>query len=233
MRRIKFDRFSPEALEIFQVFKSRPGSDHIAKPVTIEALLRLLQELRPERVLEMGGGIGAISYTVLKHSAACLDVYEDDLFCREQLLKALSDFKGRYQILTDYRVLPSEREYDLVIVDGGSGRKGDGGFREAVCLYLDYLQNLKAVYVEGNRHNQRVLARRSLRKRYLYRLTAFADAELDGELMHGGLLISVRKSGSILRRFLNFIYWELLEWKGVRNALLYRLQKAGKWFRIK
>jgi len=233
MRKIKLNSFSPEAAAIYRDFKQRPGSGHIAKPVTIEALLQLIQKLQPRRILEMGGGIGAISYTLLKHSKARVDVYEDSEFCREQLRQALREFTDRYQIIEDYRVLPPAREYDLVIVDGGSGRSGDGGFREAVWLYLNYIQDVKAVYVEGNRHIQRLLARRALRHRFIYRLIAYADAEFDGEVVHGGLLMKTRKSESRLLRWLCFAYWELVEWKAIRNALLYRLQKVKKLFKIR
>src|SRR3989339_1817628 len=113
---------SRDSDEIYDKFKSQSGSQNIASPVTISVLSKMCAIERPKRILEMGGGIGTISYTLLKNSDAFIDIYEDNDFCRNKLKENLSQFSGRFQIIDTYRILPPVREYDLVIIDGGKIR---------------------------------------------------------------------------------------------------------------
>ena len=111
-------KISEEAINIYRAFKQKEGSEQIAGPITIQVILNICQN-NPKRILEMGGGIGTISYTLLKNSDAFVDIYEVDDFCLNKLKENLSGLEGRYQIIENYRILPPQREYDLIIVDGG------------------------------------------------------------------------------------------------------------------
>src|SRR3989344_5184809 len=111
MRRIKFKNFSPLTLEVYEYFRNQPGSDHIAKPTTIEVILDICEKEKPKRILEMGGGLGTISYIMLKYSDAFVDIYEDNDFCLSRLQEKISLFRGRFRIMKDYHELPPAKEY--------------------------------------------------------------------------------------------------------------------------
>lgn len=150
-----------------------------------------------------------------------VDVYEPIGFFKDRLAENLAEFEGRFRIIDDYRVLPPSRSYDLVIVDGGNTKSDDSreGFDDAVYLYLRYLREVKFVYVEGKRYLQRYLARTALRERYRYRLTRFGRTEYEGKVLNGGVLIACTPCSSRIVRWMNFMFWEIIEWKGLRNAL--------------
>ncbi|MDP3994157.1 MAG: class I SAM-dependent methyltransferase [bacterium] len=236
VNKVKFAAFSPEVVEIHEMFRAQPASEHIAKPPTLEALFQVCQANDLKRVLELGGGLGTISRLLLKYSNAQLDIYEHDVYFRDRLRENLAEFTGRYQILSDYRTLPPHRDYDLVVVDGGHSRKdapGEAsGFNAAIWFYLNYLQSAPLVYVEGKRHIQRLWARKAIAKRYIYSLQRFADTEYLGELASGGVLIHKVRSAIFPRRLLNFIFWEIIEGNTVRNHLSFRLRKLTDRFKI-
>ncbi len=229
IRKIKLIDFDPEAIAVYERFRQFPRSEHIAKPATLHVLLELCRKQHPERVLELGGGLGTISYLVLKHSQAKLDVYEHDQYFAEKLAENLKEFSGRFQILKDYRMLPPLREYDLVVVDGGQARKGEDdpshGFNDAVWHYLCYLKSVRFVYIEGHRHIQRNWARKALAGKYGYSLERHADTQYQGEVLNGGVLIQCHPSASRLLRLLNYLFWEVVEWQTVRNFFAYRFRR--------
>lgn|GEM_PF-2422217 len=164
MNQITAKNFSSEILEIHDFFGKQAGSENIAGIVTLEEMSRICQAIKPERILEMGGGIGTISYALLKFSHAFIDIYEHNEFCQGKIEENLAEFKERYQVIKDYRILPPERHYDLMIVDGGSGKGKGGGYHEAVWFFIMYLKSIKIVYIEGNRRLQRFFARKALKK---------------------------------------------------------------------
>jgi len=223
MSQTTIKNFSPEASDILNFFSRQAGSENIAGIVTLENMSEICQEIKPKRILEMGGGIGTISYALLKFSDAFVDIYEHNEFCRGKLKENLAEFNGRYQVIDDYRILPPERVYDLMIVDGGSGKGKGGGYHEAVWFFIMYLKSVKIVYVEGNRRLQRFFARKALKYNYLYKLTDYDNIIWQGEKLHGGLKIECSPSSSRILKMANFIFWELKEWTAVKNWFAYRL----------
>src|SRR3990167_10021354 len=103
---------------------------------TIEAITTYLKENDPLGVLELGGGTGALSKVILGNSRAYLDVYEhQELF--QNLMK--ENLKGYYKhtIIESYRLKPPEKNYDLVIVDGGGrGQIDNCDYPEAIGVFL-------------------------------------------------------------------------------------------------
>ena len=105
----------PEALEIHRLFAAKAGAEHISSPVGLHVLLNICDETRPKRVLEIGAGIGTLSFALLKYTNAQVDMIEDNAFCLGQLKKNLVDFDtARYTLSTDYQhfILPIQA-YDL------------------------------------------------------------------------------------------------------------------------
>ena len=83
---------NPEAFSIYNAFKQKKGSEHISSPIGIHMLLNIITEVKPKHILEVGGGIGALSYTALKYSDAQVDIFESHPFCLTELKKNLAGF---------------------------------------------------------------------------------------------------------------------------------------------
>jgi len=209
-----------KAKEIHKMFSDLIGSEHIATSINLQIVIDLCNELKPVRVLELGGGIGTITYTLLENSSAIVDVYEDNSFCIDQLKKNLLSFKNRYNIINNYKLLPPARNYDLIVIDGGNGKKHDGGFADSIYYYLSYINTVKIIFVEGHRKMQSFWARKALRKKYWYSINVFKS-----EFEKGCSVIRCKASMSRLLKNINFIYWELRLWVMVKNYLSYKARK--------
>jgi len=223
-KNIKYKKFSEEALGIYDSFSKKEGSQHIATPVTIQALLDITKKVSPEYALEMGSGIGTLTYTILKNTQASVDVYEDNDFCKNALSQNLASFAGRYFVVSDYNQKPPHTNYDLFIVDGGSGKNEDGGVMKIVQSLIGAAENVGVVYIEGGRHVQRALLRKTLSKRFIYRLVEYKSVSLNGRDFKGGLAIYCTSRKNPIIRFINYIYWEITEWTSLKNAITYRLR---------
>lgn len=224
IRHVRYQSISPGAREIYAHFLAQEGSQYIATPVTIQAILDFNTAASLSRVLEMGAGIGTLTYAVAKYTQAHIDTYEDNVFCIEALTKHLAGLESSYTLMTDYAVTPPVRTYDLVLIDGGGGKGEDGGTMPIVQKIARAV-DARIFYIEGGRHQQRVLLRRALAERYVYSLTQYDGVLIDGVWQKGGVAIHCRPMRNALVRTLSFYYWELMEWTPVQNALMYRLRK--------
>ncbi|MBL7045401.1 MAG: hypothetical protein ISR98_02265, partial [Parcubacteria group bacterium] len=139
---------------IYKLFKQKAGSERIATPLSINKIVELSKESK--KTLELGGGIGTLSYAVLNSSDGELEIYEDNVFCIQQLLENLKEYSGKFT-LHRYTEKPHYIDYDLVIVDGG-----DLDFTNE----LFELINVRVVYIEGIRRLQRKIIREQLSKRF-------------------------------------------------------------------
>lgn len=213
-----------ESIAIYNRFKALPGSEHVGKPVSIDALINICRDTNPKRILEMGGGIGALSYTLLSNSNAFLDIYEDNEFCRGELKKNLKEFEGRYQVIDTYRLLPPAKEYGVVVIDGGNGLEGDGGYPLAARLFLEYMDSVAAVYIEGYRGLQRDLVRRALQQKYVCAFRVHKQIYVQGKKWVGGLEVRCKRSDSAIARWTDAMFWETLV-----VARKYYFKVAG-WF---
>lgn len=186
-----------DAVKIYNIYHQKEGSIHIATPLSICVLRDLVQKAKS--VLEMGAGIGTLTYTMLTSSDVLLDIYEDNDFCIAQLKKNLQQFEGRYTLLTSYRQRPPRECYDLVIVDGGNGEKHDGGDRHVISEIFSLIVP-KVIYIEGVRRPQRKKIRESLHKRCAIHIT---KVPYFGEFK-GGTVYTCYNAPSLIRELQ---YW--------------------------
>lgn len=73
--------------KIHENFKQKPGSETIAGLETLENISEMVKKEEIKNVLELGSGIGTISYCILVNSGANLDLYEPNEFCIGELPK--------------------------------------------------------------------------------------------------------------------------------------------------
>ena len=145
-----------DALALYAHFKSLPGSDQIATPFAIGMLQHWLWTRAPRRILEVGSGIGTLSWVIADYltylcgHAEAVSV-EDDPWCREQWERNLASW-GRRPMLFDK--VPVYEFYDLLVLDGLQ-LPPDGW----ACLAPG-----ASVFVEGNRRGQRAALRAWMRQ---------------------------------------------------------------------
>jgi len=187
---------------VYEKFKALPGSQHIAGVVTLKRISEIVDELQPKRVLELGAGIGTITYLLLATTNAHVDTYEPNEFCISALTENLSGFKDRYTLLTSYKQLPPESAYDLVVIDGGAGSQDDTGYMRAAYLILLSLDTVRVVIVEGHRKGQNTYVRRALAERYVYKRKR-------ENIDHGYTEYYLKKEKSLLKRIGLYFYWKL------------------------
>ena len=146
------------ATVIWNKFAQLPGSAvngivGIASVHAIGGLIRIIRTCRPKAVLELGAGIGTLTYTI----ASALPVntrqfysMENEDFCLSQLPVNLSEFDGKYLLVRSLEEIPAGLLFDLIVVDGGGELPNDMGM-------VDFSGRLKpggVILVEGGRKDQ-------------------------------------------------------------------------------
>lgn len=218
VKKIYIRDINPDALFIYETFKQKRGSEHISSPIGIHALLEILKDIKPKHILEVGGGIGALSYTALKYSDAHVDIFEDHPFCLAELKKNLKGFEDRYTLLTDYHnfMLPRDT-YDLLIIDGGG--------HAFIYNLISACRYVGRIFVEGGRAEQRKQARKALRQRYLFRPMQYAHGD---KIYKGAHQIICHQSGNIMLRYIAYWFWEIVIFSEIWHSLVYRSRKILK-----
>lgn len=142
--------------EIHARFVALSGSGQIASEFAIGGLQQLIQQQRPEFVLEVGAGLGTLTATILDATddRTALIYMEEDDWCRNSLARNVGKHPNpriaagwwrRCWRAKDFH-LPQYRARDLLVLDGGSA--------ELPPEYLN-LDHRARIFVEGNRRQHR------------------------------------------------------------------------------
>ena len=128
-------------------FSARPGAQQIATPFAVAHLYRWLYRRAPQRVLEIGAGIGtlsaAIGHYLILNDAEAVSV-EDDPWCRSQWAQNVPGrVASRPPLL--YDKIPNYEFFDLVVLDGP---------QTSLEAWAGVMPR-GVVFVEGNRRAQR------------------------------------------------------------------------------
>ena len=153
------------AKSVYDEFSQKPGAQCIATEFALAHLSAVLNQVKPDSVLEFGAGIGTITHFLLKHPANIghVTTTENNPFCLEQFAANIpEEYRGRYDLIVgDGTQVPGQRPYDLVIVDDLVSSQ--------VYAYLDHGMTC---FVEGARSANRreiegELASRGLRCEFI------------------------------------------------------------------
>lgn len=144
-----------QARAIWRSFAARRGSEHIAKATAIEGVIKHIHRVKPEVVLEVGAGIGTLTYAIVQslvetsggdNAAFRFISIEDNPFCLGELSANLGSNMEFVQVIPSLAHLPSDvTSIDFLVVDGGASDP----------RYFSRLANRGAVLVEGYRAKQR------------------------------------------------------------------------------
>lgn len=154
------------ASQIWQKFIALPGSSvngrvGIASQNAIGGLIQTLHRRSPLRILEIGAGIGTLTYTILNWARSVgmernpnytfISVENND-YCLKQLASNLKGFEGGYRLVSSVEeARQTGLQFDLITIDGGGDVPNDMGFMNFDRL----LQHNGAIFVEGARITQR------------------------------------------------------------------------------
>lgn len=215
IKTIAIDGVDQRAQEIYGRFAARSGAEHIASPIGLHALLAVVDKTKPKYILEVGGGIGTLSYALLTYSEARIDVFEDHPFCIDQLRKALVRYEDRYTLLDTYeRYALPRTAYDVVIIDGGG--------HAFIYNLIRELDDVRVIFIEGGRREQRKQARRALRHRYVFKPVRYRDLH---KKYKGAHAIFCKRSNNALLRLANYWFWEILIFEEIRSSFLFRAKR--------
>ena len=156
---------SPE--QIHALFSKQIGAYAIATPININAIIAFCVSKKPKRVLELGGGIGTLTYCVLNYTEAIVEVYEENSFCREKLGQNLDRWSERVVLKESYAEDPNFADYDLVMIDGPDSVTIEERDRLTYQV-LGSLRNIGSFFIEGSRYSQRQLAQSKMADTSLY-----------------------------------------------------------------
>lgn len=145
------------ARDVVKLFRAKSGSDFIAQEDALVQVGRIFQDVHPKTILDLGAGIGTISFYLNRLTNYDLKfyLYEIDSYCQKALKENLRSMD--FELLKSVQELEQlEHPIDLVIIDD----------------FIDYdstdkliASNVpKAIFIEGHRRRQRKFVYKSLRR---------------------------------------------------------------------
>jgi len=192
--------YSDYGTEVFSLFKDKEGSYDMATPLSIARVIELAKDA--QHVLELGAGIGTMTYGLLKYTDAFIEIYEDNEFCREQLSKNLKGYEDRYKITETWLEFPKRKEYDLIVLDNAIGHY----IHRDLCFFHDHIVP-KIIHFEGIRRRQRKEIRHALSNRYTCKIERIVN---DG-VYKGGTTMRFTPAKSYLQKVINVTWCNFRE----------------------
>jgi len=156
---MNLDEESIEAVarDVSNLFKAKSGSQEIAQEDALSQIGRIFYDVQPTSVLDLGSGIGTISYYLSRLTNDAnfeLYLYEVNEYCQEALKKNLEGLN--FHLIRSVEELSQlSNSIDFVIIDD--------------FIDFDHTQKLlsnckpKAVFIEGHRRMQRLFVFKSFR----------------------------------------------------------------------
>lgn len=134
----------------YRYFSGLPGNQHIASLFAIHKLLNILNIYKPKKILEVGLGIGSISYSIIDYLSYKKIKYEyhgteANEFCLNALPVNLKEYFKNIKLNNSINEINNTKYYDLVIVDGS-----DSALEKVSKL----LTKNGIIFIEGDRKNQ-------------------------------------------------------------------------------
>jgi hypothetical protein len=204
------------AIQTYKYFSGLEGNQHIASEFALKKVIGIIDRYKIKNVLELGLGIGSISYCILDFSKevnAKLKYIgtESNEFCLEVLPKYLKDHFHKIQIFDNLNNVISKEKFDLIIIDGKE---------ENLLKIKSMISERGIIVIEGDRIPQLELVRNSFPNSLFTRLISNYKSPEYGPFSSsdwcGGIqLIFVNPN---FYQKINFIYYK------VTTAIRYRLR---------
>jgi hypothetical protein len=137
------------AEKVYYKFSYFEGNQHIASEYALKAILKLIEDFKVNKILEVGLGIGAICDTVLEWSKindkrVTYVGTENNDFCLNALKKNVDDYV-KLNIISDLSEIKNGETFDLIIIDGSD----DSLFQVKSMCHKNTI-----IFIEGGRELQ-------------------------------------------------------------------------------
>lgn len=111
------------AADAYKYFSNLEGNKHIASEFALKAILKIVHKYQPKKVLELGLGIGSISYCILDYCLKAKNKIqyfgtEKNEFCLSAIKGYLNGFYSQIKMYDSFQNVPVDEIFDLVIIDG-------------------------------------------------------------------------------------------------------------------
>jgi hypothetical protein len=209
-------RVQNNAIQTYKYFSGLDGNQHIASEFALKKIIKIIKGYKIQNVLELGLGIGSISYCIFDFSKEVntkINYIGTELneFCLEVLPKYLKDHFDKIQIFDDLNNVTSKEKFDLVIIDGKD---------ENLLKIKKIISNRGIIVIEGDRISQLELVRNSFPNSLYVRLISnYKNPEygpfLASDWCGGIQLIFVNPN---FYQKMNFIYYK------ITTSIKYRLR---------
>jgi hypothetical protein len=138
------------AEKYYRYFSKAVGNQHIANLFAIQKILDIVEFNKPKRILEVGLGIGSISYSIidyLREKNLSFEYFgtEANQFCLNELPKNLQNHYSKIKLFSNIEEIKTEEKFDLIIVDGSDTSI------EKIC---NLITNNGTIFIEGDRKDQ-------------------------------------------------------------------------------
>ena len=148
--------------EYYKKFSNVEGNQHIASLFALETIIRLIKLNSPVSFLEIGLGIGSVSYSIteylkMKGTPFEYSGTEGNEFCLEQLPKNLGENFNTIKLYRSVENLPNKK-FDFIIIDGSDS---------SLESIEKFVNKRTVIFIEGYRISQVNLIKNIFPK-YLY-----------------------------------------------------------------
>ena len=176
----------------YQYFSKAEGNQHIATLFAIEKILDILAFNKPKRILEVGLGIGSISYSIIDYLSKYQPSFsyygtEANEYCLTQLPLNLKEHYSKLNLYSSIEKLNSEEKFDLIIIDGSDS---------AIEKVSQLISNNGTIFIEGDRiPQQKILVNLFPNNKFVHTISNYREPEYGpfatGHWSGGGKLIYV------------------------------------------
>ena len=110
-------------IDTYKYFSTLEGNQNIASEFALKLITKFVKSYRPKNILELGLGIGSISYAILHHSNSTNQKInyvgtEANEFCLEVLPKYLKEYYSEVTIFKTLDNVLNPEKFDFIIIDG-------------------------------------------------------------------------------------------------------------------
>lgn len=197
------------ATTYYKRFSKIPGNQHIANLYAIEKILDILYIHKPKRILEVGLGIGSISYSILNYydeRNMLVDYYgtENNTFCINSLSNNLKKYHSKLNIYNSLENINKSGYFDLIIIDGSD---------KSLINISKLISKKGIIFIEGDRKDQqnKITELFSSRSKLVHTISSYKEPAygpfITGNWSGGGKLIFVNPTP---KQYLHWIFEKIV-----------------------
>lgn len=196
------------AEKYYRHFSKLLGNQHIANLFAIEKILDILKIHKPKRILEVGLGIGSISYSIMDYFQTkneLIEYYgtEANEFCLEALSDNLGEYYSKLKLFLNINQIEKINFFDLVLIDGS-----DHSLENISKLISKH----GIIFIEGDRKSQQEFIIKLFPKHKLvHTISNYKEPEygpfVTGDWSGGGKLIFINPT---VRQYIHWLIERLI-----------------------